>query len=485
MQRVLVLNPSSRFTRNVVRDVLYGCWCKGKRIGGATVPPFALLQIATILNNHKHRVTFLDAQAEHLPFRAVQDCIHQYDLVITSTSTMSFLEDAEYLAGLKGKNPKLKTIIFGSHPTFMPIYSLNHPGVDIIVRHEPEFIIRDLISSMAMEEDWQQTLGIGYRDNSGSPVLNEPYPFIEDLDSLPFPDISILPKKFDYFNPIVRRVPYMTITTSRGCPGRCTFCTAPYFDGKRIRFQSAEYVLEEMKYLVRHGFREVYFRDDTFFVNKKRELAIFEGILRKKLDVSWIANARVNLMDKETMQLAKRSGCHTIKLGIESGVQKILDGVKKGYRVNQARDVFRWARQVGLRTHAHIMIGMPGDTKETVMETIHFVQSLKPSTATFGICTPYPGTPLFDHVQKFHPEIKDGTQTNLASLHVDGLFNEYYTSLQRGEINGLLKKAHRSFYLRPNYWLQVVREQLTSFDDIKRVVIAATNMLDFIFRGDS
>ena len=162
--KILVLNPSSSATKNVIRDVLYGCWCKGKRIGGATVPPFALLEIATILQNEEHNVEFLDAQAEQLPLELVERKAAYCDAVIISTSTMSFTEDANTLLSLKAANENLTTVMFGSHPSFMPTYSLAHEGPDIIVRHEPEFIIRDLFRALRNGGDeWKSIKGIGFR----------------------------------------------------------------------------------------------------------------------------------------------------------------------------------------------------------------------------------------------------------------------------------------------------------------------------------
>ena len=344
--KILVLNPSSSATKNVIRDVLYGCWCKGKRIGGATVPPFALLEIATILQNEEHDVEFLDAQAEQLPLELVERKVIDCDAAIISTSTMSFTEDANTLLALKAVNENLTTVMFGSHPSFMPTYSLAHDGPDIIVRHEPEFIIRDLFRALRNGGDeWKSIKGIGFRQN-GEHVLNEEYPFI-DLDELPYPDVTMLPQGIDYYNPLVRRMPYITTTTSKGCPAKCTFCTAPYFDGMKVRFQSADYVLGEIEHFLEHGFREVYFRDDTFFVWKKRDIEICEEIVKRGLDVTWIANARVSMIDKEMMQRAKDAGCHTIKFGIESGVQEILDRMRKGYTIDQAYEVFESAQKQG------------------------------------------------------------------------------------------------------------------------------------------
>ncbi len=481
--KVLLLNPMTQSTKNVVRDVVYGCWCNGKRIGGATVPPFTLVVLATILRREGFDTDFMDAQAEQVRPEQMNAVIGEYDLIVMSTSTMSFREDADYLLALKKANEKLQTAVFGSHPTFMPRYCLAHEGVDIILQHEPEFVLRDLVRRLAGKQPIDDLPGIGFKRN-GEVRVNEPYPFIDDLDEIPFPDVDLLPKGIDYFNPIVQRTPYMTTTTSKGCPGRCIFCTAPFFDGKRIRFQSADYVVAEIEYFLGKGVREVYFRDDTFFVDKKRDREVCEQILQRGLDVTWLANARVNMIDAETMALARRAGCHTIKFGIESGSQEILDGMKKGYRIEQAHEVFRAAREAGVRTHAHVMLGNPGDTRETIEQTLAFVLDLKPTTATFGICTPYPGTPLFETVRKAFPEIGDGTSSDLSKLHVEGLFNEHYTSLTKGELGRLVKRAYRTFYLRPGYWFSAVRWQLRGLDDVKRLSIAATNVLDFAIRGN-
>lgn len=482
--KILVLNPMTEQTGNVVRDVLYGCWCKGKRIGGGTVPPFSMLIVTELLRCHGLEADFIDAQAEQISSKGIADIISDYDLLIISTSTMSFREDAEYLLVLKGSNAHLKTMIFGSHPTFMPNYCLAHEGVDIIVRREPEYIIRDVCLAMKNDRDYTAVAGIGYKNEAGEPVLNDFYPHIENLDDLPFPNVDLLPKNIHYFNPIVSRLPYMTTTTSKGCPAKCIFCTAPAFDGYKFRCQSADYVIKELQYFIEKGIREVYFRDDTFFVDKERDHRICRYMIDNKMDLTWIANARVSMIDRETMQLARQAGCHLIKFGIESGSQEILDGMRKGYRIEQAYEVFRWAKETGLKTHAHVMIGNPGETPETLEQTIRYILKLSPTTASFGICTPYPGTKLFERVQQQCPEIGDGSATDLSKLHTEGLFNEYYTSLTAKELSGQVRRAYRRFYLRPFYWCTMLRWNMRSTADIKRLVIAATNLLDFIVRGE-
>lgn len=479
---IFVLNPATLLTKNVVRDVLYGCWCNGKRIGGATVPPFALLQVAAVLKNDGNDVEFLDAQAEQTSLEEMIPRIIHADMVIISTSTMTFEEDAKTLFAFKEVNSDILTVVFGSHPTFLSKATLSHPGVDIAVRHEPEYILRDLARQLRQGQDWKQVQGIAFKKD-GQVVINPPYPFIENLDELPFPDISLLPKNIDYFNPIVRNMPYMTTSTSRGCPGRCSFCTAPAFDGNRLRFQSADYVIQEIEYLVSNGFREIYFRDDTFFVNKKRDRAICQAIIEKNLNISWLGNARIGMIDFDTMQLAKEAGCHTIKFGIESGDQRVLDRSRKGYKIEQAYQTFQWAHELGVATHAHCMLGMPGDNENTIQKTIQFVKELNATTATFGICTPYPGAPLYDEVLQNHPEIGDGSSSDLSKLHVEGLFNELYADITKEKLERYITKAYRSFYLRPQIFLSMLK-QIRSLDDIKRISLSGARVLDFAFFGN-
>jgi len=480
--RFLALNPSSVATKNVVRDVLYGCWCKGKRIGGGTVPPFGLLLVATVLKKAGLDVAFVDAMGERIPMSNVCARAQEFDVVVASTSTMTVTEDAAVLRSLKEANPRLRTVLFGSHPTFMPEATLAKDGVDMIVRGEPEFAVRDLALALERGEDWRSALGIGYRDN-GETVINPDYPLIEDLDDLPFLDVALLPRGIDYFNPIVKRMPYMTITTSRGCPGVCSFCTAPFFYGSALRFRSIDNVIAEIKFLKAKGYREIYFRDETFTFKPSRTAEFCDRAIEENLGISWICNARVNTLRPEVLAKMKRAGCHLIKFGVESGVQSVLDRSRKGIKVDQTRRVFRWTKEAGIDTHAHVMLGMPGESPDTIDETIRFILEIEPTTVTFGICTPYPGTPLFREVASRHPEIGDGSNSDLANLHVMALYNEHYTTAPQPVLEKSVRRAYRRFYMRPGYLLRALG-RLRSLDDVKRCLIAGAQVMDFAVRGE-
>jgi len=476
--KVLFLIPPSKSSRNVARDLVYGCWCKGKRIGGVSFPPISLLEVASVVKNEGHDITLLDAAITQTPITKVKKIAKNYNFVVILTSTMSIDEDAKILSSLKKTNPKLKTIVFGGHPTSMPKYTLTRSGIDIIIRCEAEYIIRDLINASAKKDNsWKKVKGIGFKQGRKI-IINPPYPLIENLDELPHPDRTMLPKNVDYFNPVVKRMPYTTIFTSRGCPGRCTFCASPIFYGRKIRYRSSKSVLTELEKISKLGYKEVFIRDEIFTVNRKRVIDICKGIIKKKLDLTWIASSRIDTIDKSLMKIMKKAGCHLIRLGAESGVQEILNNVKKGIKITQTKKVFKDAHLVGIDTHAHLMVGMPGDTDSTIKETVRFVKEIDPTIATFGICTPYPGTELFDYVAKKHPEIADGSKASLSNLHTQAFYNESFTSLNKEELAKLLKYAYRSFYLRPSYiarWLT----RINSLDELKRVILAGLTVFDF------
>lgn len=481
--KILVLNPPSKIVKNVVRDVLYGCWCKGKRIGGTKFPPTSLLYVATVLKENGHTVKLLDAGGEGKSISEVKKKIEDYQVAIISTSTMTFNEDTQVLGELKKENNRLTTVVFGSHPTFMPHYSLAKVAVDIIVQREPEYILRDLMDALEKKDgSWKKTRGIGFREKD-KVIINEPYPYIENLDELPFPDRGMLPKDIDYFNPVVKRLPYTTAITSRGCPGKCNFCTVPFFYGKKMRYRSWESIIEEMKLIQSQGYREVFFRDETFTFNKERNVKICQEIIRRRIDLTWICNARIGTIDKETMEVMKEAGCHTIKFGVESGVQKILNNLKKEITIEMIRKTFAWANEMGMNTHAHLMLGSTGETRETIEETINFVKEINPTTVTFGICTPYPGTQLFEEVAREFPEIEDGSACDLRKLHSRGFFNEKFTELTKDELEKSIKRAYRSFYLRPRYLLNALK-RIKSWSDFRRAIIAGTNVFDFSLRGE-
>lgn len=184
-----------------------------------------------------------------------------------------------------------------------------------------------------------------------------------------------------------------------------------------------------------------------FTTDKERVKQVCEGIINNKLDLTWIASTRVGVLDEETMSLMKKAGCHMLRFGVESGVQEILNTVKKGIRIEQTIEDFRLTHKYGLDTHAHCMLGMPGESEETIKQTLKFVKKIDPTIVTFGICTPYPGTKLFEQVLEKYPDVGDGSDCDLEKLHTNSFYNEVYTDLTNDQLNMWIKRFTGVFIL--------------------------------------
>jgi len=480
--KILFLVPSSRYAKNVHRDVLYGCWCKGGRIGGGTLPPLTLLSVATVLKQNNFSVELIDMMEQKVNLPDVLKRIHEFKIVFILTSTMSINEDALLLQELKNKNKQLSTVIFGSHATFMPESCLEKEGVDFVIRYEPEFSAFELVKKIVDKNstDFSDIKWLGFK-TEGRIVINQDGQFIKDYNLFPIPDRSLLAKGAVYFNPIIKRYPFTTAVTSRGCIGRCKFCTVPQLMGPSLRCWKADKVLEEIEYLLSLGYKEIYYRDETFTTFKRRNRSIFENIVKKKMKFSWICNVRIGTVDKEDLYLMKKAGCRVIKVGVESGAQKILDASCKNILVSDIEKVFLWCRKLNIATHAHFMFGMPGETKKSIAQTIDFIRKIKPVTIDIGICSPYPGTDLFNILRARCPEIGDGSSIDLSNLHTKAKYTQFYTDISPEYIEESIGRTYRDFYLRFSYILKQALN-VRSFSEFINLARSGLNVTKFALK---
>ena len=481
--KTLFLIPGSDAQHNVVRDVLYGAWCSGKLIGGGTVPPLSILSVATVARAAGLEVGFLDALGEGLSVPETLARGQGYDTVVVLTSSMTFAEDLRVLEKLREANPGLKVVLFGAQPTFLPEFSLSRRVVTALVMREPEYALRDLLLAWQNGSPWRDIPGIAYSAEKG-PVINPPYPFIKNLDELPFPDRSLLPPQVAYYNPLIKKYPYTTMLTSRGCPSKCTYCTAPYFMGGRLRARSAESVVEELLLVARQGLQTVYFRDETFCAFKKRNIKICETLLLKGVRLRWIANAIPGELDPEYLKLMKKAGLGLLKFGVETGNQEILNRVNKGIDLAMVRRDFALCRDLGIDTHAHMMLGMPGETRETIEQTFRFIEEIEPTTVTYSVCSPYPGTPLFDEVREKYPEVAASSFDDLAlqNLHVSSHYNQLFTAMTNVDIENAVQEGYRRFYLRPRYILRSL-SRVHTLHEFVSLFRAGLNVLAYSLSG--
>jgi len=468
--------PPSKYASNIARDLIYGCWCKGKRIASQKYPPITLLYIATVLKQNGHDVHLLESQAEHLSGEQVQKRVKQIspDIIAFPTSTMTIKEDCEVMKEYK-QDIGATVLAFGSHITFEPQKALQFGGIDFGVMREAEYIIRDFANSMGAGKNYEKINGLCYLKNNKL-IVNPQYPFIKNLDDLPFPDRTYI-KDFMYFSPLVLKLPWTTALTSRGCPGRCTFCTSPTYYGNVLRFRSAKNIVDEIQYLLDLGYKEIFYRDETFTAHNPRLIEICNEIISRNINISWICNARIPL-DRETLTLMKKAGCHYIKIGVESGVQAILDNVKKGIKIEDTIKTFDLMNELGISSHAHMILGCPGETKETIKQTMQFLKRIKPTTVTFNSFTAFPGSQLFDVVKKAHPEL-DGTEHDASKEHNVGYHSNLFCELLDKELGNAVKDAYRQFYFRPSYILQTLK-RIKSLNEFRRITTAGLDILSFV-----
>ena len=314
---------------------------------------------------------------------------------ITFTTPLS--EEADSVAKyIKSLNPEIILIAGGCHATIMPRETFSSGNFDIVVIGEGEVTLKEILQGKNLSD----IDGIAYKKN-GEIEINKPRELIENLDDLPFPDYSVFNSK-DYHTPRIncRKNPVAAIETSRGCLYGCVYCNKKVF-GRCFRMKSPKRVVDEMKHILSFGYKEIHVWDDGFSTDMQRAKEICREIIKRNLKLPWSLynGIRVDKIDKELLELLKRAGCYRISIGVESGNQQILNNIHKGTRIEDIKKVFKLANEVGIETLGFFMIGLPGETEETMQDTINFALELK-TLPKLSILMPLPGTPIFEEWDK-------------------------------------------------------------------------------------
>ena len=288
----------------------------------------------------------------------------------------------------KELNEEVVVVVGGTHPTILPEETIKNDYFNYVVRGEGEYTFLDLANGVRIDD----IQGLTYINERGRIVNNPDREFVEDLDSLPFPSRDI------YLND-TRNMDYGYIMTGRGCPFECTFCASKKVWKGHVRFRSPENVVEEVKHVYdKYGTKFFYFVDDTFTLNKKRTKKICELLIESDLDITWICDTRVDTINEELLRLMKESGCVRVKIGVESGSDRILRMVRKKITKKQVRDSVSLIKKAGINLTIYLMIGFPTETEEEIQETLDFARELEPTYYSLSILAPYPGTEIYDDV---------------------------------------------------------------------------------------
>ncbi len=397
-----------------------------------------------------------------------------YDLIIMSTSTPTVVNDARIAELLKDHYPNAKIGFVGPHTMVLPVETLeNSRAIDFVTTGEFDYVVAKIASGVPLE----RVDGIAFRKNGSIRRTPDILP-VENLDALPFvTPIYARDLTIEYYYNGYLQHPYVSLYTGRGCRARCTFCLWPQtISGHAYRVRSTENVCEEMA-LAKGLFprvKEYFFDDDTFTDNAARAEEIAKKI--KNLGITWSCNSRANV-PKATLAALKESGLRLLTVGFESGNQKILNNIKKGIRLDQAREFVKATKELGILVHGAFILGLPGETPETIEETLRFAKEIDPYSIQVSLVAPYPGTEIYAQgiregwiVREGDGLIKDGVQNAAIS----------YSGLSREEIFEAVERFYRRFYLRPRPILRILKEMLQDRDEFRRRIREGKEFFSFM-----
>ncbi|MDD5070408.1 MAG: radical SAM protein [Candidatus Omnitrophica bacterium] len=435
-------------------------------------PPIGLCALAAYLRKNNCSVEIIDAAVLNLSLEEIVFLLSKNEagLIGIYANTANFHVAKELAGRIKTVMPKAWLVVGGPHSTFLPQEVMMTTAFDFCVLDEGEETLLELACHLSQAScDFSSILGLSYKDSQGKVCLNPRRPFIQDLDSLPFPAIDLLPdlRKYKLYLLHYKRLPYMTVVSTRGCPYRCVFCNTPF--GKTLRAHSAEYVVDYMEFLsTRFGVKEICFSDDAFTAVESRVFDICEGIQKRNIDCSWYANTHANIKDRTIFKAMKKAGCWIVAAGVESGDSGILKRIGKSSTLNAIRETCDAIIKARLVLKAFFIIGSPGETFDTIDKTIKFSQKIKAHYPVFSLMTPYPGTQLWEEAEKFGSFDKKQFRKLIIST-ADPVFVPF--GFTKKELLDKQKEAFRKAYLN---FPMIVRQILTidSFSELLKKIKA-------------
>jgi hopanoid biosynthesis associated radical SAM protein HpnJ len=417
----------------------------------------------------------VDAPPAALGVGDVAPLARDYDLAVLHTSTPSFPHDVQVAERLKAENPRLSIGFVGAHVAVDPEAALGATrAIDFVAGNEFDFTIQEVAEGRPLAS----VPGLTYRTN-GHVARTGERPVLEDMDRLPFV-IDVYHRDLEierYFIGYLLH-PYVSLYTGRGCRSKCTFCLWPQtVGGQRYRTRSVDHVVAEIAHATRlfPRVKEYFFDDDTFTDDLPRAEAIARGLGR--LGVTWSCNAKANVPES-TLRVLRDNGLRLLLVGYETGNQAILNNVKKGIRIDTAREFTRNARRLGIKIHGTFIMGLPGETRETIEETIRFALEIDPDTLQVSLAAPYPGTALYrDAVARGWLEseaLVDGRGVQSSALG--------YPHLGRTAIFDSVETFYRRFYFRPRKIFQIMGEMVRDASVMRRRLKEGVEFLSFLRR---
>ncbi len=473
-------------------------------------PQVSLAQLAAILKP-EYTVEIIDANALRMGWPEFEKLLEEkrpkYYLTQVTAPTLKNDMYGVFLAKALGA----KTMAFGTHVTPMTLETMRpFPALDFVLRGEPEATIRELldrlegkrpsnpkVAKIVAETSQLQTrrigvdlvsdqfpvapektpyatiLGLAWRNEGGEIIINPDRPFIPSLDDLPIPHHEMLP--LDKQRMPMMKGAFTFIVTSRGCPAGCKYCIKHVSYQNSVRVRSAENMCDEIEYLNKLGIYNIHMYADLFTVNREHVITFCEELIRRNIKIKWTCNSRVDYVDEEMLTLMGKAGCWLISWGIESANEQVLKMARKGYKKEQAFKALKWSKAASIKNWGYFIIGLPGETEESILETIAYAKELPLDIALFHVAAPYPGTPFFYEVVE-NNWFRPGTKWEEVDMDKSTVLD--YENLTAEQLGYWQKRATREWSLRPGPMWTFLKG-LNSWEGAKSAINVGWQMLQF------
>lgn len=444
-------------------------------------PPLGALYLASFLEVKGINVKIVDCEIKGYSLKQIVNLVKKEKpfLFCMSIMTPQVISCLKIAAAIK-KNCNTNIVVGGSHisSTIGELFQFTN-SIDFLVYREGEYTIFELYVALKNKSNLNKVYGLIYRKNKKI-IINRPRELISNLDDLPFPNLKLVDIK-DYDSYYAKSLPLTSMMCSRGCPYNCSFCDQYATHGRKLRLRSVKNVVDEIeKNYYESEIKQIVFKDSTFTINKKWVRELCGEIKKRRLKINWTCNTRADHIDEKTLEEMKAAGCYMVLLGIESGSQEVLNNINKNIKLKQIEDAVKLCKKHKMKVTGSFMVGNPGDTKQTVLESIKFSKSLDLDLVTFGVTIAYPNTELFKWAVKNNVltdktwYMKEGSNIAMGLRNILGNLN-----LKRfpiSEQTKMVKKANREFYLRPKYIFKKTLE-ISNLTEFKRTLRSAKELL--------
>ena len=475
--KILLINPPTAFSQ------IYGDWDLSDL--DTYSAPLGILYIASYLRENNHEPYVLDLEALKWDFKQIEEFASTFkpDIIGITSMTINFMSAHKIASFFKGIFRSVPIILGGAHITATPIETMSkYPEFDYGVYGEGEITFLEFVEKIKLNETVTCVKGLVRRDEDYTIIINEPRPYIENLDDLPFPAWDLLenfPQQYPHSILESKRLPAASIMTTRGCPFHCTFCDNKIF-GTKVRHFSADYTIRMINHLIdNYGIKDLMILDDNFLLNQKKLFDICDTIVNDRLDLTWYCMAHAHTITEDKLTKMKNAGCWFLELGIESGNSDILNDIRKTTTKDEIAHVIKMAKKVGLKTKGNFIFGFPGETLKTIEESINFAIDIKLDFFQQNFLTIWPGCEIFTQItdDKNNYEYYNSDWNSLAHQRITFIPK----GMSKADMLNGSKMAFRRFYLRPRIIFGLL-PLLTSKRGIIFLYKASATFIRTIFR---